>query len=69
MPNPVAAITINHLNELLDGEIEAVKRMEVNERSRGAILLYIESLQRRINRTAFDQMARLADEQKDGDNG
>lgn len=58
MPNPVAAITIAHLNDLLDTEIEGIKRMDTKAEKKLIIIMYIESLQRRINRSAFDQMAK-----------
>lgn len=59
----IPAITLEQLNLLLDSEIAAAKRAaKIPEVAQVAIIAYIESLQNRINRTAFDVMAKRADE-------
>lgn len=64
-PNPVPMISITSLNEMLDTELKAVKMLALDDTRKTAIIMYIESFQRRINRTAFDMLVKKAEE----DNG
>lgn len=63
MVRRIPAVSIEHLNRMLDGEVAAIKKMDkLTLESKALLIMYVESFQQRINTSAFDALNRQTGE-------